>query len=369
MATTIRRSAALGEKASSYTGDEPVTRPVIGWALIGAASLAIFAALMALWILSGDAEQTPHGPDPIPTYMMVFIRLHEVGFVVALVWLGYRWVLKPIRRDGRMSLDGMMLLALLTVYWQDPIQTWIRPTFIFNTGMLQFGSWSPFVGVSMPNSQLYSEPFLFEGVGWSVGVLPFMMFANWVMRKAKARWPGLRPTGLILICFAVLVGFDLAMEIPWLLMGLAAYPGAIRGVTLFHGHYYQFPLYEAFFWGGCWTALACVRYFRNDRGETIAERGIDHVQASPRQKGGLRFLAIAGIFNFIALCTYYVPIGLVTGIWGDTWPKDIVNRSYFTNQLCGPGTDYACPSVLDPVPRSGSGHVAPDGRYIPADRR
>jgi hypothetical protein len=276
-------------------------------------------------------------------------------------------VVKPIRRDGRMSLDGMMFLGLLTVYWQDPIQAWIQPTFMFNTNMFQFGSWSPFVGVTMPNSQLYSEPFLFEGVGWAVAVLPFMICANWVMRKAKARWPGLRPWGLVLICFGLMVLFDLAMEPAWLLMGICTYPGAIRSLTIFHGHYYQFPLYEAFLWGACWTALACVRYFRNDRGETIAERGIEQVRATPRQKGWLRFLAIAGLFNVLAGFVYYIPIGLVTGIWGDSWPKDIVERSYFTNQLCGPGTGYACPSLLNPVPRSGSGHVAPDGRYVPAE--
>ena len=369
MATTIRQPLVpTGQAASPPSTETPATRPVIGWAVAGAASLAIFALLLVLWLASGQATPTPNGADAIPTFMTVFIRIHEVGFVVLLVWLGYRWVVKPLRRDGRVSLDGMMFLALLTIYWQDPIQAWIKPAFIFNTGMLQFGSWSPFVGVTMPNSHLYSEPFLFEGVGWAVAVLPFMMCANWVMRKAKARWPGLRPVHLVLICFAVLAGFDLAIEPVWLMMGICTYPSAIRWLSLFPGHYYQFPLYETFFWGCCWTAMACVRYFRDDRGETIAERGLDRVQAGPRQKGWLRFLAIAGLFNALALFMYYIPLGLVTGIWGDSWPEDIVNRSYFTNQLCGPGTEYACPSLLDPVPRSGSGHVAPDGRYVPAER-
>ena len=341
--------------------------PVKWWATIGGISLAIFALMLFGWGASGQMVKTSDGPDPIPTYMIVAIRIHDVAFLVALVWLGYRWVVKPMRREGRMSLDGMMFVGLLTVYWQDPIQTMIKPTFIFNTGGFQFGSWSPFAGSIMPNSHLYSEPFIFEGIGWSVAVLPFMMFANWVMRKAKARWPQLGTFGLVMVCFGVLVGFDLALEIPWLIMGICAYPGAIEGLTLFHGHYYQFPIYEAFLWGGCWTALACIRYFRNDRGETIAERGIERVTASPRHKACLRFLAIAGIFNVIALCTYYLPIGLISGLYGDTWPDDIVNRSYFTNQLCGPGTEYACPQTDNPIPVRDSGHVDSHNRYVPAN--
>ena len=37
-------------------------------------------------------------------------------------------------------------------------------------------------------------------------------------------------------------------------------------MTLFHGHYYQFPLNEWLLFSGVWAGWACLRYFRDDKG-------------------------------------------------------------------------------------------------------
>jgi hypothetical protein len=42
-----------------------------------------------------------------------------------------------------------------------------------------------------------------------------------------------------------------------------------------------------------------------------------------------------------------------------------VKRSYLTNSLCGPGTDYACYQEGVPIPRGSSSiHIAPDGTSV-----
>lgn len=52
----------------------------------------------------------------------------------------------------------------------------------------------------------------------------------------------------------------------------------------------------------------------------------------------------------------------------ESFPSASKLRPSLTHQLCGPGTDYACPSVTDPVPRDCPGPVTYDGRYVPAER-
>ena len=61
--------------------------------------------------------------------------------------------------------------------------------------------------------------------------------------------------------------------------GLYTYPGAIRAVSFNAGTYYQWPVYEGLMWGGVQTALCCLRFFTDDRGRTIAERGLDRCAA------------------------------------------------------------------------------------------
>ena len=63
-----------------------------------------------------------------------------------------------------------------------------------------------------------------------------------------------------------------------------------------------------------------------------------------------------------------IPMGLQSAVNTDPWPKDIVDRPYFTVGMCGPGTEFACidPRVPEPVgPRSA--HISPEGKLIAPD--
>ena len=50
----------------------------------------------------------------------------------------------------------------------------------------------------------------------------------------------------------------------------------------------MFPLNEAIFIGAWSTAVVFLYTFRNDKGQTIVERGIDQVRGGPVKKAGLR---------------------------------------------------------------------------------
>jgi hypothetical protein len=113
-----------------------------------------------------------------------------------------------------------------------------------------------------------------------------------------------------------------------------------------------------------WTGWACLRYFRNDRGETIAECGLDRLHLSQKGRLGVRFLALVGACNVVIFATYNLPMALA-GLYSDPWPTDITSRSYFTNGICGPGTTYACPGPEVPINRPRSAHLDPGGGLVP----
>jgi uncharacterized protein DUF5135 len=108
--------------------------------------------------------------------------------------------------------------------------------------------------------------------------------------------------------------------------------------------------------------MACLRYFKNDKGETLAERGVNAMKISTRRKTALRLLAIVGAMNLCYL-GYIVAFNFM-GLKGDAWPQDIQTRSYLTGYLCGPGSDQLCPDPTLPVPRQGGVHFDPYGKLV-----
>jgi hypothetical protein len=260
----------------------------------------------------------------------------------------------------------MVTISFFTMYWMDPLMNYFTPFITYNAiSWSNHGSWTEQIpGWQSPHGNLLPDPNLMGGMAYIlfVGITAFS--GDWFMRRMKARFPSLSKLQLISLCYLYCVILDIVVEVPLMGLGFYSYPNSISWLTINHGHYYQFPIYEAVLLSVSYTAWACLLYFRNDRGETIVDRGVTSLQLPHKQRQGVRLLAMIGASNVILLL-YYVPIQWFA-LQGDPWPDDIVNRSYLTNGLCGPGTDYACFDPARPLPQNGSAHVRPDGSLAPA---
>ena len=190
--------------------------------------------------------------------------------------------------------------------------------------------------------------------------------ANLLMRKAKARWPQLGTFGMVAGTVGCFIVWDLFWELTFIRIGYWTYPTTPHWLTVFGGNWYRIHLTEPMAWGTTWAAFALLRYFKDDKGRTIAERGVEQLRTSTRNQSLLRFLAIYGTCNIFFLLFYIIPTNAIA-LHGDTWPKDTLKRSYFTNGLCGDGTDYACPSQGAPIPRPKSAHLDPAGHLVPGE--
>ena len=340
-------------------------QPVLWFAGLGAACLGLIIYLLTAWIASGDAHRVPTGPDPVPGYMRWSAHIHQFGSPVVIALCLYFIVFRRRRQAGHITWDGMAFLACLTLYWQDPLANYFQPFFNYNSTFINFGSWACWIpGYQSPNACRLPEPFLWSGLWYGYMVFAGVVFTCFAMRKARQRWPRMGLLGTIGVALATLVVLDVVAEMTWMRMGLYHEGSAARGWTLGYGHFYELPIYESFAVAAWVSAMACLRFFRDDRGLSFAERGIDKLQLSSGKKNFVRFLAIAGFFNLSFFALYNVP-AMFFGLKAGAWPQDIQKRSYLTNGLCGGDTGFACPGPSVPIARTGRGiHIDPDGKLV-----
>ena len=345
------------------------SRPVLVWGTIGAGFLAFNAYLYARWVLSGDAQPVDKSPDPVPASVKFVVHGWEALISVFFVILLYRWVIRPWRQNGHVTMDGLFLLGFLSLTWQDVFMNYTQTAFLYNTEFVNFGSWYRGVpGWISPNGHQVPEPLL--GIFTLYGPFFFLgaVVGCWLMRKAKEHRPTLRAVSLFALTTAFFIGWLIVFEFVCMRFGqMWSYPGAARSgalgwLTLFKGTYYQYPVYvEGLFGGILMATFATVRYYRNDRGETWAERGSSDLRIGRKGSSLLRFAAICGILNVVYLGTYFIPWN-VFSLNSDDWPRSIIDRPHLVGgNRCGPTTTYACPGPGVPIPRPDSAHLDPDG--------
>ena len=161
--------------------------------------------------------------------MMFSLRAFEAGGILLAGFVIYRFVIRPWRRDGQPSTDGLLVIGFATVWFQDPFSTYYVNWFTYNTNLVNFGSWVQdvpgWVSPGGPGATI-AEPILFIGPSYVYFLLLGVLFGSWVMRTAKRRWPSLQPFQLLGICFAAMCILDLVAEgLIWMPLGFWSYPG------------------------------------------------------------------------------------------------------------------------------------------------
>ncbi|KUI36207.1 spirocyclase AveC family protein [Mycobacterium sp. GA-2829] len=325
-------------------------RPIVWLAVLGGLFLLLEAWVLTRWITSAEFRPAAVGPDPVPTHTLIAIRVMEIGGVIlAIVMIIIAW--RSSRREGRLSLEAILMIAFATLWWQDPGISWGRPGFFYNAHFVNMSSWTGFLpGAINPTASRLPEPLLCMGSAYIYGILLAGLFVATVMRRTKRRFPDMPVAGLVATGVGAAMVLDLIVEVIFIRFGLYAYPTTIHSWSLFAGTRWQFPIYESLLWGPVWAAAGMLLYFRDDKGHTFIERGVDRIQSVTWQPV-IRILAVVAFMN-IVYAVYNVAM-IWTTFQAGPMPSDI--PSYFVAEQCGAGTDYACPSPDVPIPLPGSG--------------
>jgi hypothetical protein len=360
MATTIREPVTSGQEApapvsrsADFTG-ENVTPAVKWWALLGGVMIVFIAFVLIRWITGPYFKTVPEGPTRLPGWMHIELLGWEILTIpIALAIIGWN-VIRPLRRDGVLNANGVMVCGFALMWFQDPLSSGVNHWFVYNTFLINKGSWANsvpgFAGWGQPG-KMTSEPLLFTPAAYVLAMGVACMCGVAFMRYMKRRFPGISTMALVFSCYAAMCLFDVILEgVIWLPLGVFEYPGGHWAI--FANSYHPYPLEEMFTIASVFTAISSLRYFTNDKGQMFIERGVDKIKGTNARRNFLRALAGIGAMQLIMFCGYNVTNGIMAANV-HAWPKAVQERSYFTNFICGDLTNRLCPGPLSGTMRVG----------------
>jgi hypothetical protein len=318
------------------------TPPVVWWALFGGACVATQVYVYSAWVVSDDFRTVRASgvPDHVKLWAWILQPLFALWAVA-----GITYVVRQCRREHRLTFDAKILIGWVSMIWLDPVPNLIRPQVMFNSYYLNHGSWVEHIpGWISPNGGNLPNPFLVE-ISAYFGFVLLTVAGCGLMRRLARRRPGTGRFGLFCVAWAFYFSVIFVLEefimirSQWL-----AWSGVIRGVSVWGGEWYQIPLTECTIFGAFIAAVACLRYFRDDQGRSVVERGIERLAVSPRVRVLASTLAIVGFANagMMVYNVFTVPLALYV----DETPA---YPSYMRNGLCGEGTPYPCPGPDVPI--------------------
>ena len=370
MATVSTSDRELAREQASFVTRPRPWSPIRVWAAVGGVILAFQTYVIVRWVTGPYFTRVHTGPTPMPHWMQtVQTVMMLAGFPLAALVL-YFFLIRPLRRERRITTDAKLMLVWLLLYFQDPLGNYSGEWYVYNSYLPNLGSWTTSVPGWMPAAKpgaMSPEPALWIGPSYLYVLFLGTVAGGWLMGRIRARRPDTKTWKLVAACWVFMVTLDVVAEgLVFNPIGLWCYVGANPSLSLNAGHYYQYPLYYGVIWGTAWTALTCMRFFKDDRGQTFVERGASRISGGGGRRGVLSFLALFGGASTIFFVMFTLPAQWI-GMHSSAWPRDVQSRSYLVNGTCGEGTNTACPGPAVPLTRGNNSiRVGPDGKlYVP----
>lgn len=338
MATTTE-TAPVGDPSVLLGGPAVARRPAWGpahfLALAAVPLLAYEAWTLAHWIAAGPHQVTAYRTTGSTSWYAGWALQGALAVGVALIAVG---LVRTCRRERRLTFDALLFVGLLTTVFWDTTVNFVEPLWFYSSDWLNLNDWwghAPLIVNPAAGHGAFPLPMLLL-------LYPFFVFdarlLGRVMQRAQRRWPGISRARLVAVAFvpATLTGaiLSLAMILPHL------WGGAGMPVSVLHGDF-RWTLGEILYIGAWSTTLGSMRFFTDDRGRRVVERGLDHLPA--RRATPVRLLATIAFCNLsvILWSTPLILAGLKAQRYPD-YPRHLSNLSCDTPGLTG-STYGLCP--------------------------
>ncbi|WP_369383112.1 spirocyclase AveC family protein [Streptomyces sp. cg36] len=231
-------------------------------------------------------------------------------------------VVRGCRRAGLITFDAALFAGYTLSAWQDPLYDYSGPFALHSQYALHLPSWGPYI----PGWQGHSDSHLnietaigLAGVGGFAAMIACVWTQWWLIdqvARRRPRWRRARMLPLGLLAGLVTVCFFEALAIS---TGAYAWAGAVRSLSLWGGHWYQYPLYECFAWTVFLTVAAMTRH--NWRAHaTIPHMFRGTEPAVSRGDNWTRLLAGVGFANVATLG--YMAVNATATLFANPAPAD-----------------------------------------------
>ena len=313
----LRRRVSLGGN-----GDDPAPdrSGFVGiWAILGAVWAVIAAQTFIRWIASDDFAATPVlGPDTMGDGALAALRTIEVISVLVFVGLLWLTVIRPLRRNGRVGLDGMLFIGCLIGVVTDGILNEWQYLFAFNANSVDLGSWNSFLPLAADDAPRYGEALLWGVPMYVYFVLGVSIAGCALVRALRRRFPEISNAAALSVVFIAACAFDFVVE-NLIIQGADAY-AFVRTpseITLWAGEAHQFPLYEMVCVGLLGAIFTGLRLSAQDSpdGLSFVERGVHRLPSGWRRPA--QWAAILGFAATMLLAVYHLPVNAL-GSNGDS---------------------------------------------------
>lgn len=295
--------------------------PVGPMAVLGALVVVLVASIWGQWVTS-STEFSPApilGPDQLPDWRLVLLRVEEALSVLEMVALITFAVVIPLRRFGRLGLDAKIAAGCLIGSVTDGVLNMHEYLFAWNAHSVNMGSWASFVPTNSPDHQSrYAEALLWGIPMYTYFCIGVAIVGCSLIVRMRRRWPGISNARALSVVFGLALVFDLVVENLFIRTSHAyAFARTPSEITLFAGSQYQFPLYEAVCVALLGVAFTSLRLSALDSpdGLSFVERGAHRLR--PSLQGPARWLAIIGFCVATLFVVYHLPFQFF-GMTGDS---------------------------------------------------
>jgi hypothetical protein len=331
--------------------------------------LAAIGALVAGYALWTWGAWLASGPTPItatrdPNSASWWVaRVYETIMAVVVVVLSIR-VVRQCLQQRRLVFDGVIIIAgFFTLFW-DPMVNWMQPNFMYSSQWLNLNTWvAQAPGVVNPTAGLMPQPVFIMFI-YPFGLLAFAIILNHGMRFLQRRVPQISTFALLAFTYAFGLLLGACLEAPTFLFNLWGLPGAPASLSLF-ADAQRYAWAEYLTTGIVFTTFAAVRYFREEKGQTIVERGMESF--TPTARTAVTTFATIAVFamSMWALLLVQIPAGLHASPYPAKYPAHLING------LCNiPGNpNSAAPTAYGPCPGSPGFRMPVNNTFVPGTGR
>jgi hypothetical protein len=317
-------------RPSSITDAAPRTRttPARIWAGLGVVFLAIQAWILGQWILVEGIHMTFDRNADISAGRAAAVW--GVQGLTAALWIVVVVVLvRQCRRERRLTFDAVIAIGFTLCAWQDPLLEWFKPTFFHSYYSLQFNpNWGPYLpGWDHPGLHQPITLAVFPGVLAYTVMITCVWIQGWLTNWVAQRRPHWGTPRILAACLLAGLAVVVAFEAVAISTGIYTYPLAIQPLSLWGGHWYQYPVTEMISWALFLTAATMMRHklYTQD----ITPHIFRGAEIRPgRRNTWIRLLAGIGFAN-VLMITYVITNAALSFLGGpipaDTpsylWPR------------------------------------------------